>query len=107
MKKFSIVFASLFMAMMLISAVGAASPVKDRSVKVEKAVANVEIILQNKCTRDVKYVLKNGATSTNGVVAKGDKVKLNVATGTQILVDGDVFMTVADGDAGQTFMVCR
>src|SRR5688572_12581448 len=57
-----------------------------------KMVGNVEITLQNKCTRDVKYSLKNGASVTNGVVAKGDKVKVNVAAGTQVVVEGDVLM---------------
>ena len=70
-------------------------------------VGTVELTLQNKCTRDVKYLLKSGSTSNTGVVPKGDKVKVTVAVGTEICIDGDAFMTVADGDAGQTFIVCR
>lgn len=70
-------------------------------------VGSVEVTLQNKCTRDVKYLLKSGSTSNSGVVPKGDKVKVTVTVGTEICIDGDAFMTVADGDAGQTFIVCR
>lgn len=70
-------------------------------------VGSVELTLQNKCTRDVKYLLKSGATSNSGVVPKEGKVKVTVAVGTEICIDGDAFMHVADGDAGQTFIVCR
>jgi hypothetical protein len=108
MKKLTLVCASLMLSALLMFATAAPSTAlpRDNRATVEKA-ANVEVILQNKCTRDVKYSLKVGATTTNGVVPKGDKVKVNVAVGTEICVDGDAFMTVAAADAGQTFMVCR
>jgi hypothetical protein len=69
--------------------------------------ANVDLTLQNKCTRDVKYSVSNAGATTQGVVAKGDKVKLNLAIGAVITVDGEQFMTVSAADNGQTFQVCR
>lgn len=108
MKKSSLVLASLLIVIVL-SVAMSATPLNGHhnSKAAFKAVAGIEIVLQNKCTRDVKYTLKKGAESSNGVVTKGDKVKINVASGTEICVDGDAFMTVSDGDAGQTFLVCR
>jgi co-chaperonin GroES (HSP10) len=71
------------------------------------ALGNVEVSLQNKCTRDVNYTtVTNGATS-KGKVSKGDKIKLSLAPGTEITVDEESFMTVSDADNGQTFQVCR
>lgn len=106
MKKFYLLNAAVAMSVLLTFA--AASPTANPHDKAAVAVtAAVDIVLQNKCTRDVKYSLKSGGTTTNGTVAKGDKAKLSVAVGTEILVDGEVFMTVADSDAGQTFIVCR
>jgi hypothetical protein len=108
MKNFTLVCASVLMSAMLTFAMGSATTASLKGARSTARIeGNVEVILQNKCTRDVKYTLKAGATTTNGVVAKGDKVKVSVATGTEICVDGDAFMTVAVADAGQTFMVCR
>jgi hypothetical protein len=70
-------------------------------------VANVDVTLQNKCTRDVSYTtMLNGAT-TKGTVNKGDKVRLSLSVGTKVCVDGEDFITVSATDAGQTFQVCR
>jgi hypothetical protein len=108
MKNFTLVCASVVMSAMLTFAMGSTSEAsRGRFDAVTNAEGGVEVTLQNKCTRDVKYQLKSGGTTTNGVVAKGDKVKVSVASGTEICVDGDAFMTVAAADAGQTFMVCR
>jgi hypothetical protein len=77
------------------------------SSKATTLVANVDLTLQNKCTRDVKYeTVANGATQ-NGLVPKGDKVRVSIAVGTAITVDGEDFMTVSATDNGQTFQVCR
>jgi hypothetical protein len=109
MKKFTQILVAVFMMMGTFAfATGSTSAAEAGFPKTAvKKMANVEITLQNKCTRDVKYTLKSGASATNGTIAKGDKVKVNVAVGTQVVVDGDVVMTVADSDAGQTFCVCR
>lgn len=73
----------------------------------KEIVANVDLTLQNKCTRDAKYKTTfNGATQ-EGVVLKGDKMRLSLAEGTKIVVDGEDFMTVTAADNGQTFQVCR
>ncbi len=70
-------------------------------------VANVEVNLQNKCTRDVNYTTVTSGATSNGKVSKGDKIKLSLAPGTEITVDEESFMTVSDTDNGQTFQVCR
>ena len=107
MKKFALSLV-VFLSLMLTFAITNANHGDRRHLKGENTVvANIEVTLQNKCTRDVKYLLKSGGTNTNGVVAAGGKVKVSVAVGTEICVDGDAFMTVAATDAGQAFMVCR
>ncbi len=74
----------------------------------EATVAGIpDITLQNKCTRDVKYSVSKAGETTQGVIAKGDKVRLSLAVGTAITVDGEAFMTVSEADNGQTFQVCR
>ena len=83
----------------------AARPDRTRATMV--VAASVEITLQNKCTRDVKYTATYNGKASQGVVAKGDKIKLTLSAGTTITVDGEEFMTVADSDNGQTFQVCR
>ena len=108
MKNFTLVCAAVLMSAMLTLAMGSSANASHKELGVvTKSEGAIEVTLQNKCTRDVKYQLKSGGTTTNGVVAKGDKVKVSVASGTEICVDGDAFMTVAAADAGQTFMVCR
>ena len=108
MKNFTLVCASVLLSASLTFALGSTpSTTFKGGHSAARMEANVEVTLQNKCTRDVKYTMKSGGTTTNGVVAKGDKVKISVAVGTEICVDGDAFMFVAAGDAGQTFMVCR
>ena len=83
----------------------APSPAGERS----HAAVSVGIVvtLQNKCTRDVKYSLSGSGVDATGTVAKGDKVKLTLAIGTAITVDGEDFMKVNAADDGQTFQVCR
>ena len=108
MKNFTLVCASVLLSASLTFAMGSTPSTTFKGGHSAATMeANVEVTLQNKCTRDVKYTMKSGGTTTNGVVAKGDKVKISVAVGTEICVDGDAFMFVAAGDAGQTFMVCR
>ncbi len=67
----------------------------------------IVVTLQNKCTRDVKYSLSGSGVDAEGTVAKGDKIKLTLAIGTAITVDGEDFMKVNAVDDGQTFQVCR
>lgn len=71
------------------------------------AVAAVDVTLQNKCTRDVKYSVRENGQLKNGVVAKGDKLKLSVGVGAEICIDGEHFLTVAATDAGKTLVVCQ
>lgn len=72
-----------------------------------EATVGIVVTLQNKCTRDVKYSLSGSGVDATGTVAKGDKIKLTLAIGTAITVDGEDFMKVNAGDDGQTFQVCR
>jgi hypothetical protein len=71
------------------------------------ALGQIEVTLQNKCTRDVGYSTTKGGATTKGTVSKGSKVKLDLDSGTVINVDDEAFMTVSDADNGQTFQVCR
>lgn len=100
-------FAALsLLTLFVIGASGMASTTH-RGSKSHAIQATVEVILQNKCTRDVKYTTKCESKTGQGVVPKGDKVKLTLEVGTTITVDGEEFMNVAASDNGQTFQVCR
>jgi hypothetical protein len=88
--------------------VGIAATLTSMADKAALPLGSVSVTLENKCTRDVNYTLRvPGQKETAGVVEKGSKKKLDLVAGTVVCVDGEAFMTIAETDKGQTFMVCR
>lgn len=68
--------------------------------------APVNVTLQNKCTRAVKYEIK-GATSSNGTIEAESKTKLKLEPGLKVYVDGELCIEVSAKDEGATYIVCR
>jgi hypothetical protein len=68
--------------------------------------APVNITLQNKCTRPVKYEIRGGAATTGTIDAEG-KSKLKLEPGQKVYVDGELCLEVTVKDEGTTFVVCR
>jgi hypothetical protein len=68
--------------------------------------APVNLTLQNKCTRPVKYEIR-GATTTNGTIEAESKAKLKLEPGQKVYVDGELCLEVSLKDEGTTYIVCR
>lgn len=68
--------------------------------------APVNVTLQNKCTRAVKYEIK-GATTSNGTIEAESKAKLKLEPGLKVYVDGELCIEVSAKDEGATYIVCR
>ena len=103
MRLFTALVMSVALALTLSSMASSNKPTRHDAI----VSVGIVVTLQNKCTRDVKYSLSGSGVDATGTVAKGDKVKLTLAIGTAITVDGEDFMKVNAGDDGQTFQVCR